>query len=220
MERTAEVAKPSRSKRTRKRRRLRRLFRSREQMLCSPPPLSRPMLMPNPMLQQNPGRRSGRSEARRDSASVPDETAAAPPAAPASEALNEPASEAAVYNDERKKQAEEATEQRHLYAAKAATPSSLHGPENEPAGSPTAASTEQVEVDAQQLEVQPAPGSIGGSLKSLRLSGFSGDLIARPIHLPSGFPVFRSRRRIIACLPSTRMARCFSATTLDRPGKR
>ncbi len=74
-------------------------------------------------------------------------------------------SEAAIYAEERKKQADEAAEERHQFAAKAATPPGLHDSEvdktridktgidnagSAPAGSPTAASSEQVEVDAQQ----------------------------------------------------------------------
>jgi hypothetical protein len=102
-------------------------------------------------------------------------------------------SEAAIYGEERKKQAEATTEERHLYVAKAATPSGLQDRKidnagSAPAGNPTPASSEQVEVDAQQLEVQPAPDVNSGELKSLRLSGFSGALMARSIHLPSRLP--------------------------------
>ncbi len=102
-------------------------------------------------------------------------------------------SEAATYDEERKKQAEAAAEERHLYAAKAATPSSPHDSEvdnagSAPAASPIAASSEQVEVDAQQLQLQPAPDVNSAELKSLRLSGFSGGHMTRPIRLPSRLP--------------------------------
>jgi hypothetical protein len=176
-------------------------------------------------------------------AAEPDETAAAPPAAPELEALNGPASEreeyrrppsaeihgatayalapmqtpagdktsseAAVYGDERKKLAGEEMEQRHPYSAKAATPSSPHDSRiddnktdetridktevnnaaSAPADNPTAGTTEQVEVDAQQVELQPIPDVNSAEQKSLRLSGFSGALMGKPIHLPSGLPV-------------------------------
>ncbi len=118
-------------------------------------------------------------------------------------------SESAMYDEERKKQAEEATEERHLYAAKTATPTTLHDSEvdktridnagSAPAGNPTAGSSEQVEVDAQQLETQPVPDAKSGELK--RLSGFSGALMARQIHLPSGLParsIASSDRRVLA----------------------
>jgi hypothetical protein len=175
-------------------------------------------------------------EARRKPVTEPDETAVAPPpeaadgpapereryrGSPASEihgamanahdptqasADDRTPSEAAMYDEERKKQAEEATEERRLYADKAATPSSRNNSKidiagSAPAGSPTAGSGEQVEVDAQQLELQPAPDVNSRELKSLRLSGFSGALMARPIHLPSGLPalsIASSDRRLLA----------------------
>jgi|GEM_PF-1342170 len=204
-------------------------------------------------------------EVRREPATEPDETASAPPAAPAPEALNGPApererysgspageihgamenayaptrapaddktpSEVAVYDEERKKQAEEAAEERHRYAAKAAAPSSLQNSKvgetrtdktrtdetrtdetrtdktvidnagSAPAESRTAPNNEQVEVDAQQPEPQPAPDFNSGELKSPRLSGFSGALMATPIHLPSGLPVLSvasSDHRVLA----------------------
>jgi Putative zinc-finger len=115
-------------------------------------------------------------------------------------------SEAANDDEERKKQAEETTEERHLYAAKAATPTGLRDTEiynaaSAPAGSPAAASSQQVEVDAQRLETQPAPEVTAGSLNSLRLSGFSDALMARPTHLPSGLPalsIATSDHRVLA----------------------
>jgi len=110
-------------------------------------------------------------------------------------------SEAAMYGEERKKQADEAAEERHQFAAKAATPSSLQGPESEPAASPTAGSSQQVEVDAQQVEIQPTPVANSGELESLRLSGFSGVHMTTPIHLPSRLPalsIASSDRRSLA----------------------
>jgi hypothetical protein len=171
-------------------------------------------------------------EARRPHPAEQDETAAAPPPedanSPASEseeyrrspsaeirgamayartpaqasADDKTPSEAAIYDEERKKQPEEVAEERHQFAAKAATPPSLQdskidktGIDNTasaPAGSPTAGSSEQVEVDAQQHEMQPAPYANSGELESLRLSGFSGAHMTRPIHLPSGLPALSS----------------------------
>jgi hypothetical protein len=115
-------------------------------------------------------------------------------------------SEAAMYDEERKKQTDEAAEERHQFAAKAVTPSSPHDSEIDnagsgSAGSPTAGSSEQVEVNALQLETQPAPDVNSGELKRLRLSGFSGALMATPIHLPSGLPalsIASSDRRLLA----------------------
>jgi hypothetical protein len=113
-------------------------------------------------------------------------------------------SEAAMYDEEHRKQADEAEDERHQYAAKAATPSSPHDSEidnagSAPAESRTAGSSEQVE--AQQLELQPSPDVNSGELKSLRLSGFSGALMAKQIHLPSGLPalsIASSDRRMLA----------------------
>ena len=113
-------------------------------------------------------------------------------------------SEAAIYDEERRKQADEAEDERHQYAAKAATRSSPHDSEidnagSAPAESRTAGSSEQVE--AQQLELQPSPDVTAGSLKSLRLSGFSGALMAKQIHLPSGLPalsIVSSDHRMLA----------------------
>jgi len=125
-------------------------------------------------------------------------------------------SEVAMYDEERKKQAEEATEERHLDAAKAATPTTLHDSKvdktridsaetdnggSAPAESRAASSSQQVEVDAQQLEMQTAPDVNSGRRKSLRLSGFSGALMAKQIRLPSGLPALSlasSDRRLLA----------------------
>jgi hypothetical protein len=126
-------------------------------------------------------------------------------------------SEAAMNHEERKKQAEEMAEERHQVAAKAATPSSPHDSEVDktrtdktgidnaggaPAESRTAASSEQVEVDAQQqLEAQPAPDVIAGSLMRMRSGAFSPSLMPRPIHLPSRLPalsIVSSDHRVLA----------------------
>ena len=183
-------------------------------------------------------------ETRREPSAMPDEIAAAPPPRAAhglvperetfrrspfaeihGEMADAPArtqtltgdrmpSEAAIYDEEHKKQADEAEDERHQYAPKAATPARLHdsvvdetmadktrieNAGNAPAGSPAAGSIEQVE--AQQLELPPAPDVNSGELKSPRLSGFSGTLIARPVHLPSGLPAFSiasSDHRVLA----------------------
>jgi hypothetical protein len=172
-------------------------------------------------------------EARRKAVTEPEETAAAPPPevadgpAPEREEYREsPSAEihgamanahnptqasaddrtpsaAAIYDEERKKLPEEATEERHLYAPKAAAPTSLHDSEADktraekaridnagsaPPESRAASSSEQVEVNALQLETQPAPDLTVGELKSRRLNGFSGALMGRQIHLPSGLP--------------------------------
>jgi len=184
-------------------------------------------------------------EVRREPTTEPDETASAPPAAPATEALNGPAtereryrgspageihgdmayayapsqpsandktpSEAAMHDEERKKQSEETAEERRQFAAKAATPSSSNDSEvdktgidnagSAPAESRTARSSEQVEVDAQQLELQPVPDVSAGSLMRMRSGAFSSALMARPIHLPSGLPVLSvasSDHRVLA----------------------
>jgi len=94
-------------------------------------------------------------------------------------------SEAASYDEERKKQAEAEMEARdkHLFAAKVTTPTSLHS-----SGSGTAGSNEQVVVTDQQLEAQPAPSTSAGALMRLRSGGVSAVFMARPIHLPSGLP--------------------------------
>jgi len=94
-------------------------------------------------------------------------------------------SEAALYDEERKKQAEAEMEARdkHLFAAKVTTPTSLHS-----SGSGTAGSNEQVVVTDQQLEAQPAPSTSAGALMRLRSGGVSAAFMARPIHLPSGLP--------------------------------
>jgi putative zinc finger protein len=118
-------------------------------------------------------------------------------------------SEAAMYDEERKKQTEAATEERHLYAAKAATPPSPHdsGIDNAENGgngsaeSSTAPSSEQVEVNAQQLQTQPAPDVSAGSLMRMRPGAFSPALMTRPIHLPSGLPalsIASSDHRVLA----------------------
>ncbi len=180
-----------------------------------------------------PGETERPGEARRKHVAEPDETAgAAPPEEanrPASEreeykespsteipgamayahapthasADDRTPSEAAIYDEERKKHAEAAEEERHQYAAKATTPSSPNDSQvdkpgidqtgidnagSAPAGNPTPASSEQVEVDAQQLQMEPAPDVNAGELKSLRLSGFSGAHMTRPIRLPNGLP--------------------------------
>jgi hypothetical protein len=175
-------------------------------------------------------------ETRREPAFVPDETVDAPspedanrPASEREEYRKPPSAEiygamadappptrpladdktpsaAAMYDGKRKKQADEAEDKRHQFAAEAKTPSSPHDSEvdkakSAPTESITAGSSEQAEVSAQQVELQPAPDVTAGSLKGLRLSGFSGALMARPIHLPSGLPalsIASSDRRLLA----------------------
>jgi hypothetical protein len=115
-------------------------------------------------------------------------------------------SEAAIYDEDRRKQADEAEDERHQYAAKAATRSSPHDSEidnagSAPAESRAAGSSEQAEVNALQAETQPAPDVNSRELKSLRLSGFSGARMAKQIHLPSGLPalsIASSDRRMLA----------------------
>ena len=52
-----------------------------------------------------------------------------------------------------------------------------------------------------KLEIQPTPVVNSGELESLRLSGFSGTLMARPIQLPSRLPalsIASTDRRVLA----------------------
>jgi len=118
-----------------------------------------------------------------------------------------------IYDEEHKKRADEAAEERHQSVAKAATPAGLHDSEvdetkidkteidktgidktsidnagSAPAESPTAQSSEQVEVNSQQLQPQPVPDVSAGSLMRMRSSAISPARMATPIHLPSGLP--------------------------------
>jgi hypothetical protein len=208
---------------------------------AAPPPAVPVDAQPKPGAQARSRETERPGEERRKPAPVPDETAAAPPPeppdGPASEreeyrrpssletrgamadahdptrasAEDKTPSEAAMYDEERKKNTDEAADERHQFAAKAATPSSPHDSGNDnagtdnggsaPAESPSARSSQQVEVNALQLETRPAPEANSGELKSLRLSGFSGALMGRPIHLPSGLPalsITSSDHRVIA----------------------
>jgi hypothetical protein len=99
-------------------------------------------------------------------------------------------SEVALYDEERKREAEremEATDKR-LFAAKAKMSAGEHGPGSGNSGSGTAGSSEQVAVTDQQLETQPAPPESVGSLMKFRPGAFSSMRAPNPIHLPSGLP--------------------------------
>jgi hypothetical protein len=100
-------------------------------------------------------------------------------------------SDVAMYDEERKKEAEAEMEARdkHLFAAKATTPAGEHGP-----GSGTGESSAQVVVTDQQLETQPAPASSDGALMRLRAGAFSAARAVNPVHLPSGLPAISITR--------------------------
>jgi len=238
IERTAEVAKLEHQQTNEKASMPPQAQPQPETQAAPPAPATPVDAQAKPDAPTKPREKERPGETRREPSAVPNEIAAAPPAAPAPEALNRPASEreeyrrpasaeihgemadapartqllagdktpseAAIYDEERRKQADEAEDERHQYAAKAATRSSPHDSEidnagSAPAESRTAGSSEQVE--AQQLELQPSPDVNSGELKSLRLSGFSGALMARQIHLPSGLPalsIASSDRRMLA----------------------
>jgi len=89
--------------------------------------------------------------------------------------------EVAMHDEEWRKEAKEAEEERHLYAAEATAPSNLHGSE----GGATEAN-HPVDLSAQQVETRPAPELSPGSLIRLRAGTFSPALTAGSIHLPSG----------------------------------
>jgi hypothetical protein len=98
--------------------------------------------------------------------------------------------EVALYDEERKKDAEremEATDKR-LFAAQRKAPAGEQGPGSRNSGSGIAGSSEQVVVTDQQLETQPAPAATVGSLMKLRPGAFSGTRGPSPVHLPSGLP--------------------------------
>lgn len=99
-------------------------------------------------------------------------------------------SEVAVYDEERKRQAEAEIEARdkHLFAAKAKTMADEHGPESGAAGSGTAGSSEQVVVTDHQPETQLAPASGTGALMGFRKGRLSGLRASNPVHLPSELP--------------------------------
>jgi len=98
--------------------------------------------------------------------------------------------EIAVYDEERKKDAEREMEARdkHLFTAKRKTPADEHGSSGGAAGSGTAGSSEQVVVTDQQLQTQPAPATSAGALMRFRSSGLSGIMAPNAVHLPSELP--------------------------------
>ena len=111
--------------------------------------------------------------------------------------------EVALYDGERKREAEgemEAMDKR-LFAAKAKTMAGSHGSGSGIAGGGAAGSSEQVVVTDQQLETQPAPAASAGALMKFRPGAFSGMRAPNLVHLPSGIPtisIAHSNERMIA----------------------
>ncbi len=102
-------------------------------------------------------------------------------------APNNAPSEAALYDEERKKESVEEAEHKHQFAAKAPTPRSEHDSESVAPGSSGGGSTEPADVSAQQYEMQSAR-----TANSLQLHGMR-SMVNVPTggygyHLPSGRP--------------------------------
>jgi hypothetical protein len=99
-------------------------------------------------------------------------------------------SDAALYDEERKRQADAEMEARdkRLFAAKRKAPADGHGSSGGAAGSGAVGSSEQVVVTDQQLQTQPAPATSAGALMRLRAGQFSGLRAPDPVHLPSELP--------------------------------
>jgi hypothetical protein len=99
-------------------------------------------------------------------------------------------SDAALYDEERKRDAEREMEARdkRLFAAKRKAPADGHGSSGGAARSGAVGSSEQVVVTDQQLQTQPAPATSAGALMRLRSGGLSGIMAPNAVHLPSELP--------------------------------
>lgn len=91
------------------------------------------------------------------------------------------------FDEERKKQAEEQAEDRHLFAARAPASSDEHGRGSDTAGSSAGRSTEPAHISAQQLQTQPAREAGYLQLHGLR-SMVNVSTGPYAFHLPSGQP--------------------------------
>jgi hypothetical protein len=99
-----------------------------------------------------------------------------------------PPTEASAHDEERKKRAEDETEDRRQFAAKAPLSSSDHGSGSDKATGGAPGNNEPVDVSAQQLETQPAPTAGNLQLHGIRsMVNLPTGLYA--FHLPSGRPV-------------------------------
>jgi hypothetical protein len=185
---------------------------------AAPPTAAGPAEKPAPTERAGAARRAPQEEPVETAAAPPPEAANVPlssreePAAPAAEAQgpdvrtqettgagyaptgtspgDKTESDVALYDKERKRQAEAEMEARdkRLFAAKEKTMAGGHGSESGAVGSGTAGSSEQVVVSNQQLETQPAPATSAGAFMRFRAGGFSGIMAPNPVHLPSGLP--------------------------------
>jgi len=99
-------------------------------------------------------------------------------------------SDAALYDEERKRQADAEMEARdkRLFAAKRKAPADGHGSSGGAARSGAVGSSEQVVVTDQQLQTQPAPATSAGALMRFRSGGLSGIMAPNAVHLPSELP--------------------------------
>ena len=154
-----------------------------EEMTAAPPPVPIDGLFSHREQSENPGSegRGVNDEAVIPSASAPD---GATPAAIIDEERKRQDEQRKLEGEERKREAEEA-EGRRAHADKAATPASERGREDGSSGSGAAGSNATVDVQAEQLETEPAPAAGAVQLHGLAsIAGFSSR--AHGIHLPSG----------------------------------
>jgi hypothetical protein len=98
---------------------------------------------------------------------------------------------ASAYDEERKKHAEEESENRREFAAKAPMPGSEHGPATVAPGSGSGSSAEPADLSAQQSEIQPARAAGQLQLHGLR-SMVNVPTSPYAFHLPSGQPAVSS----------------------------
>jgi hypothetical protein len=97
--------------------------------------------------------------------------------------------EIAMYDEERRLRAEEKVTEERRSAAKAAIPAS----ESRSEGS-SPESSDKAAVADEQLESQPAPPAIAGSLIGFGAGGFSASRAANRVHLPSGLAAISDAR--------------------------
>ncbi len=150
----------------------------RETATAPPPEIMAGMLPTRPRPVENPEfeRRRRTNEALAPTGAAPEDRMPA---------------EAALHDVERKKQADEESEDRRQFTAMAPMPSSEPGSGNGTAGSSAASSTEPADVSAQQSEMQPAPAAGHLQLHGLRSMV---DRTTGPyaFHLPDGQPAVSS----------------------------
>lgn len=146
-----------------------------DEMSSAPPPESMNGLLP--------GRRGAAEDSMLEGHRRSDEALSPTGAAPE----GSPPTEAAVYDEERMKHAEEAAEDRRQFAAKAPMSSSDGGSGSDKAAGGAPEKKEVADVSAQQIETQPAPQAGYLQLHGMR------SMVNVPtgpygIHLPSGRP--------------------------------